>query len=49
MPNNITRHNLNSDEHNAIKKLRNKHIEHTNDYDTEINCYNKKPLNKKNY
>ena len=44
--NNITRHNHNNYEHNAIKKVH-KHIKHINNYDTEINYYSKKSLNKK--
>ena len=46
--NNITRHNHNNYEHNVIKKVH-KHIKHINNYDTEINYYNKKPPNKKQY
>ena len=46
--NNITRHNHNNYEHNVIKKVH-KHINHINNYDTEINCYNKKSNNKKQY
>ena len=46
--NNITRHNHNNYENNLIKKV-NKHIKHLDNYDTEINCYNKKTLNKNNY
>ena len=46
--NNITRHNHNSYEHNVIKKIH-KHIKHINNYDTGINYYNKKSLNKKQY
>ena len=46
--NNITRHNHNNYEHNVIKKVH-KHIKHINNYDTEINYYNKKSLNKKHY
>ena len=46
--NNITRHNHNNYEHNVIKKV-NKHITHVNNYDTEINYYSKKSLNKNNY
>ena len=46
--NNITRHNHNNYEHNVIKKVH-KHIKHINNYDTEINYYNKKTLNKKQY
>ena len=39
--NNTTRPNHNKYEHNVIKKV-NKHIKHTNNYDTEISDYNKK-------
>ena len=46
--NNITRHNHNNYEHNVIKKVH-KNIKHINNYDTEINYYNKKSLNKKQY
>ena len=46
--NNITRHSHNNYEHNVIKKVH-KHIKHINNYDTEINYYNKKSLNKKQY
>ena len=46
--NNITRHNHNNYEHNAIKKVH-KHIKHINNYDTEIKYYNKKSHNKKQY
>ena len=46
--NNITRHNHNNYEHNVIKKVH-KHINHINNYDTGINYYNKKSLNKKHY
>ena len=45
--NNITRYNHNIYEHYAIKKV-NKHIKHVNNYDTGINYYNKKSLNKNN-
>ena len=48
LTNNITRHNHNNDEHNVIKNM-NKHIEHINNYDAEINYHSKKPLNKKQY
>ena len=34
--NNVTRHDRNNYEHNAIKKVH-KHIKHVNNYDTEIN------------
>ena len=46
--NNITRYNHNNYEHNVIKKVH-KHITHINNYDTEINHYNKRSLNKKQY
>ena len=46
--NNITRRNHNNYEHNVIKKVHN-HIKHINNYDTEINYYNKKPHSKKQY
>jgi hypothetical protein len=46
--NNITRHNHNNYEHNVIKKVH-KHTNHINNYDTEINYYTKKSLNKKQY
>ena len=46
--NNITRHNHNNYEHNVIKKVHD-HIKHINNHDTELNCYSKKSLNKKNY
>ena len=46
--NNITRHHHNNYEHIVIKKVH-KHIKHINNYDTEINYYNKKPLNKEQY
>ena len=46
--NNITRHNHNNYEHNVIKKVH-KHINHINNYDTDINYYKKKSLNKKHY
>ena len=46
--NNITRHSHNTYEHNVIKKVH-KHIQHINNYDAEINYYNKKSLNKNNY
>ena len=46
--NKITRHNHNNYEHNVIKKV-NKHINHINNYDTEINYYTKKSLDKNNY
>ena len=46
--NNIKRHNHNNYEHNVIKKVH-KNIKHINNYDTEINYYNKKSLNKKQY
>ena len=46
--NNITRHNHNNYEHNVIKKVH-EHINNINNYDTEINYYNKKSLDKKQY
>ena len=46
--NNITRHNHNNYEHTVIKQVH-KHIKHINNYDTEINYYTKKSLNKKQY
>ena len=46
--NNITRHNHNNYEHNVIKKVH-KHVKDINNYDTEINYFNKKSLNKKQY
>ena len=46
--NNITRHINNIYEHNVIKKV-NKHKKHINNYDTEINYYIKKSLNKNSY
>ena len=46
--NDITRHNHNNYQHNVIKKVH-KHIKHINNYDTEINYFNKKSLNKKQY
>ena len=46
--NNIIRHSRNNYEHNVIKKV-NTHIKHINNYDTEINYYSKKSLNKNNY
>ena len=46
--NNTTRHNRNNYEHNAIKNV-DEHIKHSTNYDTEINYYRKKSLNKKNY
>ena len=42
--NNITRHNHKNYEHNVIKKVH-KHIQHINNYDTEVNYYSKKSLN----
>ena len=44
--NKITRHNHDNYEHNVIKHVH-KHINHINNYVTEISCYNKKSLNKK--
>ena len=46
--NNIPRHSHNNYEHNVIKKVH-KHIKHINNYDTEVNYYNKKSLNKQQY
>ena len=46
--NNIKRHNHNNYEHNVINKVH-KHIKHINNYDTEINHFSKKSLNKKQY
>ena len=46
--NNITRHNHNNYEHNVIKHVH-KHIKSINNYGTEINYYNKKSLNKRQY
>ena len=46
--NNITKHINNNYEHNVIITV-NKHIKHINKYDTEINYYNKKSLNKNSY
>ena len=46
--NSITRHNHNNYEHNVIKKVH-KHIKHINNFDTDINYYNKKTLNKNQY
>ena len=46
--NDITRHNHNNYEHNVVEKV-NKHIKHITNYDTEINYYSKKPLNKSHY
>ena len=46
--NNIKRHNHNNYEHNVIKKVHT-NIKHINNYDTEINYYNKKSHNKKQY
>ena len=46
--NNITRHNHNNYEHNVIKRV-DKHIKHINNYDTEINYYNEKSLNRKQH
>ena len=43
-----TRPNHNNYEHNVIKQLH-KHIKHINNYGTELNYYNKKPLDKKRY
>ena len=46
--NTITRHNHNNCELNAIKKVH-KQINHIKKYDTEMNYYRKKSLNKKDY
>ena len=46
--NNITRHNHNNYEHNVIKTVH-KHINHINNYDTDIHYHNKKSPNKKHY
>ena len=46
--NNITRHNHNNYEHNVIKKVH-KHINNIHNFDTEINYYKKKSLNKTRY
>ena len=46
--NNITKHINNNYEHNVIKKV-NTHIQHINNYDTEMNYYTKKSLNIHNY
>ena len=46
--NNITRHRHNKYERNVIKNVH-KHIKHINNYDAELNYYNKKPLNKQQY
>ena len=46
--NNITRHDHNNYEHNVIKHVH-KHIKNINNYDTEVNYFNKKSLNKKQY
>ena len=46
--NNITRHNPNNYEHNVIKHVH-QHTNHINNYDTDMNYYNKKPLNKEQY
>ena len=45
---NITRHNHNNYEHNVIKKVHT-HINHINNYDTEINHYSKESLTNNNY
>ena len=42
--NNITKHNHNNYEHNAIKTV-NKHITHINKYGNEINHYKKRLIN----
>ena len=46
--NNITRHKHINYENDLSKNVH-KHIKHINNYDTEINCYSKKSLRKKNY
>ena len=46
--NTVARHNHNNCEHNVIKKVHT-HMKHINNYGTEINYYNKKPLNNKQY
>ena len=46
--NNITRHNHNNYEHNAIKKIH-EHMKHIYNYGTGMNYYSKKSLNKKNH
>ena len=46
--NNITRHNHNNYEHKTIKQA-NEHITHINNYDTELNYYNKESLDKLNW
>ena len=46
--NNITLHNHSNYEQHVIKNVH-KHIKHFNNYGTEINYYNKKSLNKKQY
>ena len=46
--NNITRHNRNKYQHNVTKKVHG-HIKHINNYGTEMNYYNKKSFNKKQY
>ena len=44
----MARHNHNNCDHNVIKEV-NKHMKHISNYDTEINYYNKNPLNTKNH
>ena len=46
--NNITRHNHNNYEHNVIKQVH-KQVKHISNYDTEVNNYCRKPLNKRQY
>ena len=46
--NNITRHSHINNEHNVIKKIQ-KHTKHIIDYETDINYYSKKCLNKETY
>ena len=46
--NNITKYINNNYENNIVKKIH-KHIKNINNYDTEINYYNKKSVNKKQY
>ena len=46
--NNIKRHNHNNYEQNVIKNIH-KHVKHINNYDTGINYFSKKSLNKKKY
>ena len=46
--NDIARHNHNNFEHNVIKHVH-KHIKNINNHGTELNYYNEKSLNKKQY